>query len=326
METILRANRIPFKALDIATDEKARMLWGRRAGKDESGRARKMPGLVQMGMVIGVRLPSVPLQWCEGHNWHPQDLVEVEDWNEYGELKQHITIYYDEFTTPSKSAAPLPNPFAAKAPVSQPAVSQKENVQPTITTAVPETPKIVEQPKAPVGGQPTSFTLAMRQAGAEAAQIAKQGKKKVEALVGVGTAPEPTKEEDKIKKDVEKSTTTPSPIKTNTPHTIETKTTMQSPTSTAWKQVIHPVSVVAEHETEKFASMQSPTSTAWKPVEANPLISTYRGSSVENVSKECIKKVEDAQTIAEEEEEEDDDDEDDDDDDDDDDDEDDDSD
>jgi SH3-binding, glutamic acid-rich protein len=54
METILKANRIPFLALDIATDEKARMLWGRRAGKDESGRPRKIPGLVQMGLVIGV--------------------------------------------------------------------------------------------------------------------------------------------------------------------------------------------------------------------------------------------------------------------------------
>lgn len=54
LETILRANRVPFKALDMATDEKARMLWGRRAGKDASGRQRKLPGLVQMGMVLGV--------------------------------------------------------------------------------------------------------------------------------------------------------------------------------------------------------------------------------------------------------------------------------
>lgn len=54
LETILRANRVPFKALDIATDDKARMLWGRRAGKDESGRLRKLPGLVQMGLVLGV--------------------------------------------------------------------------------------------------------------------------------------------------------------------------------------------------------------------------------------------------------------------------------
>ena len=48
LETILKANKIPFKALDVATDEKARMLWGRRAGK------RKLPGLVRMGMVVAV--------------------------------------------------------------------------------------------------------------------------------------------------------------------------------------------------------------------------------------------------------------------------------
>lgn len=59
LETILRANRVPFKAIDIATDEKARMLWGRRAGKDEGGRLRKLPGLVQMGLVLGVCFPHL---------------------------------------------------------------------------------------------------------------------------------------------------------------------------------------------------------------------------------------------------------------------------
>lgn len=59
LETILRANRVPFKAIDIATDQKARMLWGRRAGKDEGGRQRKLPGLVQMGIVLGVSIPMV---------------------------------------------------------------------------------------------------------------------------------------------------------------------------------------------------------------------------------------------------------------------------
>ena len=58
LETILRANRVPFKAVDLATDQKAKMLWGRRAGKDESGRVRKLPALVQEGMVLGVRIPS----------------------------------------------------------------------------------------------------------------------------------------------------------------------------------------------------------------------------------------------------------------------------
>ena len=48
METILKANKIPFQAIDIATDEKARRLWQRRAGK------RKIPGLVKEGYVVGV--------------------------------------------------------------------------------------------------------------------------------------------------------------------------------------------------------------------------------------------------------------------------------
>ena len=51
LQTILNANKIPFQALDVATDEKARMLWGRRAGK------RKMPGLVRMGMILAVSQP-----------------------------------------------------------------------------------------------------------------------------------------------------------------------------------------------------------------------------------------------------------------------------
>lgn len=45
---------MPFKAVDIAVDEKARMIWGRRAGKDAGGRLRKLPGLVQEGLVLGV--------------------------------------------------------------------------------------------------------------------------------------------------------------------------------------------------------------------------------------------------------------------------------
>lgn len=48
IETILKANRIPFAFIDTATNEKARKLWGRRAGK------RKLPALVKEGFVIGV--------------------------------------------------------------------------------------------------------------------------------------------------------------------------------------------------------------------------------------------------------------------------------
>lgn len=49
LETILKANKLPFRALDVATDEKARMLWGRRA------KGRKLPGLVRYGSIVGVR-------------------------------------------------------------------------------------------------------------------------------------------------------------------------------------------------------------------------------------------------------------------------------
>ncbi|KAH6703491.1 hypothetical protein EV126DRAFT_493379 [Verticillium dahliae] len=107
LETILRANRVPFKAVDLATDQKARMLWGRRAGKDASGRVRKLPGLAQEGLILGVMprlhssppLPFVTPQLTQRPPY--QDLVEIEDWNEYGELRQHVKIYYDEFTIPT---------------------------------------------------------------------------------------------------------------------------------------------------------------------------------------------------------------------------------
>ncbi|KAK3950926.1 hypothetical protein QBC32DRAFT_371572 [Pseudoneurospora amorphoporcata] len=100
LETILRANRIPFKAVDMATNDKARMLWGRRAGKDPNGRVRKLPALVQEGFVVG-------------------DIVEIEEWNEYGELKQHVTIYQDEFTQPPIGSVP-PKPKYGKKKKKQP--------------------------------------------------------------------------------------------------------------------------------------------------------------------------------------------------------------
>ena len=48
LETILKANKLPFRAIDVATDDAARKLWGRRS------RGRKLPGLVKAGMIVGV--------------------------------------------------------------------------------------------------------------------------------------------------------------------------------------------------------------------------------------------------------------------------------
>jgi hypothetical protein len=57
LETILKANKIAFRAIDVATDEKARMLWGRRS------KGRKLPGLVKFGSIIGVGCASVVLSF-----------------------------------------------------------------------------------------------------------------------------------------------------------------------------------------------------------------------------------------------------------------------
>lgn len=163
LETILKANRIPFKAVDIATDEKARMLWGRRAGKDESGRARKIPGLVQMGLVLG-------------------DLVEVEDWNEYGELKQHIKIV--------PVSGPGANPaIQAKAPTN----TQENNKLAVAPAAPPASASKSVGSKPPSGTAKATITLAMRQATQEAAQKAKDLSRKATEVLISTTKTEPMK-------------------------------------------------------------------------------------------------------------------------------------
>jgi hypothetical protein len=48
VETILKANKLPFRAIDVATDEAARKLWGRRS------KGKKLPGLVKYGNIVGV--------------------------------------------------------------------------------------------------------------------------------------------------------------------------------------------------------------------------------------------------------------------------------
>lgn len=55
LETILKANKLPFRAIDVATDDAARKLWGRRS------KGRKLPGLVKFGTVVGVSGLCSPL-------------------------------------------------------------------------------------------------------------------------------------------------------------------------------------------------------------------------------------------------------------------------
>ncbi|KAI4289474.1 MAG: hypothetical protein L6R35_001255 [Caloplaca aegaea] len=156
LETILKANRIPFQALDVATDEKARMLWGRRAGK------KKLPGLVRMGMLVG-------------------DLEDIEEWNEYGELKEKVGV-------PARSSTPSAANTPTKAPQSYSAPS---NLSTTNTLAThspslgsPSKPSTLPQPENPM-------TSAMRQAGMEAAKKAGDAKAKVLAKAGMASTESP---------------------------------------------------------------------------------------------------------------------------------------
>ncbi|KAL8845887.1 MAG: hypothetical protein Q9221_008980 [Calogaya cf. arnoldii] len=152
LETILKANRIPFQALDVATDEKARMLWGRRAGK------RKLPGLVRMGMLVG-------------------DLNEIEEWNEYGELKEKIGVQPTP-STPSASAANTPSKAPATTSTSSTNTKTNANSPSKLMSSISTPPKQATNPMA----------TAMRQAGAEAAKKAGDAR----ALKAKGVPPSTT--------------------------------------------------------------------------------------------------------------------------------------
>ncbi|KEQ80311.1 hypothetical protein D6C86_05786 [Aureobasidium pullulans] len=139
IETILNANRIPFLAIDTATNESARRLWGRRAA------GKKLPGLVKEGFVIA-------------------DLDEVEEWNEFGEIKENIG------DVPPASSAPAPGGEA---------VTTRATMHPT-TTAQPPAPLPVK-PTATAANKSASdksdplqtpmANLSMKEAATEAAAI-----------------------------------------------------------------------------------------------------------------------------------------------------------
>ncbi|KAK2672278.1 hypothetical protein RAB80_012357 [Fusarium oxysporum f. sp. vasinfectum] len=262
LETILRANRVPFKAIDIAVDTKARLLWGRRAGKDKSGRPRKLPALVQEGWVLG-------------------DIVEIEEWNEYGELKEHVTIYFDEFTIPSINdklpepplkrpidltggllASMTPSPVAkavaaaaasaAAAPKPAPAAPPLPAAKAAASSAAPKTstePKKEEK------------ALPVRSVADEAAQKAKELRLKTLREKVHGKDGAKAKKEDTSAKDTGKSKESETPAaKTDG---------IQSPTSGSW----------AETDAGRNA-IQSPTSGTWK--ESGPgSISSLKRASVE---------------------------------------------
>jgi hypothetical protein len=216
-------------------------------------------------------------------------------------LKQHVKIVPID-GTPATSAAPTPSSTPSKPPKTESSTPPKplkaeENTKPESSTSTSS-----ESPKAAAEATPSAFTLAMRQAGQEAAQKAKDAKKKAaEVFAGKGEAEPTTKEPDR-------SATIPAPIlvRKDTPtqdSTAATPASMQSPTSTAWKSKPSAPGRQASLSHAFMDPMQSPNSTAWKSTDIDPPITMHRGSSISLASAEEIRAVEKSQAIEEEDEE-----------------------
>ncbi|KZL81026.1 protein disulfide oxidoreductase domain protein [Colletotrichum incanum] len=311
LETILRANRVPFKAIDIATDEKARMLWGRRAGKDASGRVRKLPGLVQEGLVLG-------------------DITEIEEWNEYGELKQHVKIYYDEFTIPdinNKPKEPIKKKIikkvpkgtlsgnasaSASAPAPPPAPPLPKDESSTAATAKD---KSVETPRTSTD---SSSTISHRSIADEAAKKAKElrlqslrdkvyGKKEEKAAEGKkpetdASSVTTTESEKKMEAITDASKTPETPRKPSVASTSSGSSVqsakpagLQSPTTGSWGAAATTMNPDALRET-----LQSPTTARWKPSDVGKPVTVHMGAAVASASQEEIAAVEKAEAIKEE--------------------------
>ncbi|KAH8820415.1 hypothetical protein F5884DRAFT_47657 [Xylogone sp. PMI_703] len=276
LETILKANRIPFRGIDIATDEKARMLWGRRAGKDESGRQRKLPGLVQEGFVIG-------------------DIVEIEEWNEYGELKQHVKIVNDGTPVIMTPPAILPQmgekKVTAPAPPSPaPAVAP---AQPKTATKAPESPAAAT--KDDDASSIISLTESMRRLGQEAAKKAKDTKTR-----SIRSSLERSSFEGKGRAESSSKPGTPRSTKTASLVSLESKASnvdSSLPSRNAARQSM--ASTTSKAAADDHTSLQSPNSTAWKPTDVDPPVHSYRGSDLADASPEEIKKIEQDEAIPE---------------------------
>ncbi|KAI5212522.1 hypothetical protein E4T42_02196 [Aureobasidium subglaciale] len=137
IETILNANRIPFMAIDTATNELARRLFGRRSG------GKKLPALVKEGYVIA-------------------DLDEVEEWNEFGEIKENIGD-----VPPSSSALP-PGGEAVTTRATMHSTTQPPAqlpVKPTTTAATKSAHEKTESLQSPMAN------LSMKEAASQAATI-----------------------------------------------------------------------------------------------------------------------------------------------------------
>ncbi|TID16994.1 putative Glutaredoxin [Venturia nashicola] len=169
IETILKAARIPFSYVDTATNEGAKKLFQRRA------RGKKLPLLVKEGFVIA-------------------DLEQVEDWNEFGELKDAI----GEVATTATSVTTTPAQ-GMKTSASTPSVQY--------TPSKPETKAANASSQGSVASQenkaPAGVSSTMAQLAQEAAAAVKDKKIVPAALKPKPASPTPAPAKTTLEKKVE---------------------------------------------------------------------------------------------------------------------------
>ncbi|KAF8429001.1 hypothetical protein EV426DRAFT_205142 [Tirmania nivea] len=136
LELLLITMKVPFVAVDVATDEKARLLWKRR------GNGKRLPVVVHDGMVLG-------------------NFEDMEQANEWGELKQTLGI----------APPPRPPSLARSASISSTAsVSTTASKKPSAHPLPPS-----DSVPAPQITVPTPIMQAAAQAAALAAQRRQSG-------------------------------------------------------------------------------------------------------------------------------------------------------
>ncbi|KAF2204167.1 hypothetical protein GQ43DRAFT_438159 [Delitschia confertaspora ATCC 74209] len=273
IETILKANKIPFKGVDTATDDLARKLYGRRAS------GKKLPLLVKEGYVVA-------------------DLEQVEEWNEYGELKEALGV---------KAAPTMP---MTGAPITGAASTSK-----LPSSASVKSTQLQDQKE----NTPTTGTqnLAMRQLSAEAAAIAASKKPtpvKISTtnplLAEKVNTPSPRSSTDTAGKERYSPKSTPLPqssapitgaitenMKSLNVAAPDQKPVKSSPSNRAdaANAALNsgPIAVAQETLASTSKSPHSP------PVTTPGEVKQHRGSSISEASAEEIKRIEQEQAIPE---------------------------
>lgn len=235
-----------------------------------------------------------------------QDLSEIEEWNEYGELKQHVQIYQDEFTQPPKgSVAPVPK-------YKQPA--NKEAHPPAVLNFPPPKPvspseaqvqanKIASAVSANQQQQASAKSMAEEAADKANEKAAKARKARIEELRAKvnktkGESSESSKDGEAA---AAPTTETEPPTKELSQLSVTSQSMpspgaagLQSPNSGAWKETGGNI------EDTLKTTIQSPTTSSWKPpAETSLAQETFAGANVESISTEEARKTESQEMIKE---------------------------